>query len=97
MNYHTDYQVEREGIPEAKFHTTGVFYLNDNYDGGEISFLELNNEQEIIQKIDYKPEQGDLVIFSSNFPIYHGVKQVLKGEKYIIRTYLRYEEKPNND
>jgi hypothetical protein len=97
MNYHTDYQIEREGIPEAKFHTTGVFYLNDNYDGGEISFLELNNEQEIIQKIDYKPEQGDLVIFSSNFPIYHGVKQVLKGEKYIIRTYLRHEEKPNND
>jgi hypothetical protein len=94
MNYHTDYRQERFLIPEIKFHTTAVFYLNDNYIGGEISFIELDDEQNILWSYDYKPKAGDVVVFSSNEPIYHGVNTIESGEKYMIRTYLRFNQPP---
>lgn len=88
MHYHTDFQQERFRIPEYKFHTTCLFYLNDNYEGGEISFRVLNKDQtEIDFQIDYKPSSGDIVVFPSTPPFYHGVKKTLSGNKYIIRTY----------
>lgn len=97
MNHHTDYQQEQYFIPGVKFHTTAVFYLNDNYTGGEISFLELDENQNIIWQYDYKPKAGDLVVFSGKEPIYHGVNEVTNGEKYIIRLYWRYDEKPSEE
>jgi len=88
MKYHTDFQQDRANILELKFHTTCLFYLNDNYTGGEISFVILDDSHEkILNIIDYKPVAGDMVIFPSNLPIYHGVKPITEGEKYIIRTY----------
>ena len=90
MFYHTDFQQERAHIPESKFNTTCLFYLNDNYEGGEISFAIMDDtHQEIIDIIDYKPVAGDMVIFPSSLPIYHGVKPITEGEKYIIRTYWK--------
>lgn len=97
MNYHTDYQQERYKIPEPKAHTTTLFYLNDNYKGGEISFIELNDNKEIIWNYDYKPKAGDVVIFSSMHPLYHGVKTITEGEKYLIRTYWHSNETVNED
>lgn len=90
MLYHTDYQQERAHIFEPKFNTTCLFYLNDNYTGGEISFAIIDeNTGGIKDLIDYKPEAGDMVIFPSNLPVYHGVKPITEGEKYIIRTYWK--------
>jgi hypothetical protein len=48
MNFHTDYKQERYKIPGDNMYVTAVFYLNDNYKGGEISFVELDNNQEVI-------------------------------------------------
>jgi hypothetical protein len=48
MAFHTDYRQERYKIPEDNMYVTSVFYLNDNYEGGEISFIELDSNQEII-------------------------------------------------
>ena len=87
MNFHTDYKNEQSDPFIANKHTTAVFYLNDDYIGGEICFIELDNNQEIIWYDEYKPQAGDVVVFSSQEPIYHGVKTVEQGSKYILRTY----------
>jgi len=92
MHYHTDYQREFSYQPGDKFGITAVFYLNDNYVGGEVLFRFLDESDINIIKEDYvyKPEAGDVVVFMSGHPHYHGVNSVTSGEKYIIRTYWKY-------
>lgn len=98
MNYHTDFQQDRVHFPGIKFHTTCLFYLNDDYEGGEISFAILNDSNTaIIDYFEYKPKQGDVLIFPSKDPFFHGVKPITKGNKYIIRTYWQYDQKPTPD
>jgi hypothetical protein len=93
MMHHTDYQREFAYNPGLKFGITAVFYLNEDYDGGEIMFRFLDeNDPWIIKKdYSYKPSAGDILVFPSGPPHYHGVKAVTSGEKYIIRNYWRYE------
>ena len=93
MMHHTDYQREYTHNPGSKFAITAVFYLNDNYTGGEVAFRFLDNDDVSIIKEDYvyKPNAGDIVVFMSGHPHYHGVKSVTEGDKYIIRTYWRYD------
>jgi len=90
---HTDYQREFSHNPGVKFAVTAVFYLNDNYTGGEVMFRFLDDDDVSIIKEDYiyKPNAGDIVVFLSGHPHYHGVKAVTEGEKYIIRTYWNYD------
>ena len=52
-----------------------VFYLNDNYEGGELHFRE--------QGVTIKPSSGDIVIFPSKVPFFHESKPVTYGTKYI--------------
>lgn len=93
MMHHTDFQRNIAYTPGEKFGITAVFYLNDDYDGGEVMYRFLNNNDINIVEEDYmyKPGKGDIVVFLSGHPHYHGVKTVTKGEKYIIRNYWRYE------
>lgn len=93
MMHHTDFQRNIAYTPGEKFGITAVFYLNDDYDGGEVMYRFLNNNDINIIEEDYmyKPGKGDIVVFLSGHPHYHGVKTVTKGEKYIIRNYWRYE------
>lgn len=93
MMHHTDFQREFEYNPDLKFAITTVFYLNDNYDGGEIMFRFLDEKDPSVIKKDYiyKPSAGDILVFPSGPPHYHGVKAVTSGEKYIIRNYWRYD------
>ena len=92
MVHHTDFQREFAYNPGSKFAVTAVFYLNDNYEGGDVMFRFLDENDISIIKEDYtyKPQAGDIVVFMSGHPHYHGVKTVSKGEKYIVRTYWRY-------
>jgi hypothetical protein len=94
MDYHTDYQREYTHNPGSKFVITAVFYLNENYTGGDVMFRFLDDEDISVVKEDYvyKPQAGDIVMFLSGHPHYHGVKTVTEGEKYIIRTYWRYRD-----
>ena len=93
MAYHTDFQKEFDYEPGLKFGITSVFYLNDNYSGGEIVFKIVDKDNPSITKKDYtyKPEEGDILVFPSTPPYYHGVKAVTEGHKYIIRNYWRYD------
>ena len=52
-----------------------VCYLNDDYEGGEISFPDHN--------ITIKPKKGSLIMFPSQTPFIHEVKPILSGERYM--------------
>ena len=51
---------------------TFLFYLNDNYEGGEISYPEYG--------VDHKPTAGDLIIHTTE--VIHGVKKIRSGFRY---------------
>lgn len=53
--------------------------LNDDYEGGGITFPEYNN-------IAYKPSPSSAVIFPT--PLYHQVLEVTKGSRYVIISFL---------
>jgi hypothetical protein len=52
---------------------TVIWYLNDDYEGGEIGFSDYG--------LEIKPERGDIYIYPSYYM--HYAKNVTKGEKYI--------------
>ncbi len=64
--------------PTDKAHpvVSGVLYLNDQYEGGEIYFPE--------QNIKIKPEAGSLVMFPSYRPYFHHPLPVTSGNKYMV-------------
>ena len=55
---------------------SGVLYLNDNYEGGEIEFIN--------QSIKIKPEPGSMVIFPAYQPYVHHPKPTISGNKYMV-------------
>jgi len=82
MQYHTDYIVSERDMPGEKFHTTCTFYINDNYNGGNLEFY-INGTI-----VNHKPKAGDLVIFPSTQPYFHGVKTIPDGNKFFIRNFV---------
>lgn len=65
-----------------------VGYVNDDYDGGELSFR--------LQNLQVKPKAGDLFIFPSNYMYPHRAMPVSRGTKYSIVTMLDYSDKFHN-
>lgn len=96
MNYHTDFRQEEVSKEGYNFYVTCLFYLNEDYEGGEISFKILDEKQERIEfSLDYKPNAGDVLVFPSTPPFYHGVKKATGKEKYIVRTYWKNMQPAN--
>jgi hypothetical protein len=57
-----------------------LFYLNDDYEGGELYFPLLNFE--------YKPKPGDFITFPSYEKYTHGVRPVLSGSsRYVMAGF----------
>lgn len=56
------------------------YYLNDDYEGGEIVFVH--------KGISVKPKKNSVLIFSSNSSNAHKVNPVLSGTKYVVTTFL---------
>jgi hypothetical protein len=52
-----------------------VCYLNEDYEGGEISFPKHN--------ITIKPKKGSLIMFPSQNPFIHEVKPIINGDRYM--------------
>jgi hypothetical protein len=84
MQYHTDFIVSEKDMPGPKFHTTCTFYINDNYNGGDIEFY-VNGDI-----TNHKPKAGDLMIFPSGEPFYHGVKTIPTGNKFFVRNFVMF-------
>jgi hypothetical protein len=83
MDYHTDNHEYKNDSRGKKFIITFTVYLNDDYEGGEISFL--NESSGLV--IDYKPKAGDITVFPSGHPYYHGVFKVKENNKYLLRMF----------
>ena len=66
-----------------------VFYLNDEFAGGDFVFPEL--------KIRVRPEPGMMVCFPSNHHYMHGVEPVTKGKRYSIVSWATVKGFPSMD
>ncbi len=62
-----------------------LIYLNDDYEGGEIEFVNFN------EKI--KPKAGTVILFPSNYAYRHIAHPVVSGTKYVITTFLHDRKK----
>lgn len=58
-----------------------VYYLNDDYEGGELCFPQFG--------IELKPKAGDMVIFPSSYVYSHSVNPVISGNRYSIASWLK--------
>jgi hypothetical protein len=92
MHYHRDYDYIRADEPGDKFAITCTMYLNDDYEGGALSFVlgDLNKANEFYPEplITYKPKAGEIVVFPAGHPdvmpedqtYFHGVTKTKKSE-----------------
>jgi hypothetical protein len=53
----------------------GLFYLNDDYEGGELYFPE--------QGIQFKPKAGSAYFFPGDMNYIHGVTEITSGVRYV--------------
>jgi len=82
MQYHTDYIISEKDMPGNKFFITCTMYINDDYDGGDIEFYVDG------KLINHKPVAGDILVFPSNVPYFHGVKIIKEKEKFFVRNFV---------
>lgn len=107
MGAHFDQQ---EGDTRLKYSL--VFYLNDDYEGGEISFTIESPDAPILDgkpeedydlakdkgrvSIGIKPEAGSVIIFPSSPPYHHTAHLVKSGSKYMIPLHWYKTMEPVN-
>ena len=58
-----------------------VYYLNENYTGGEINFPRFN--------ITFKPKANQMIVFPSTYVYNHSVSPVIEGERYAVVSWLK--------
>lgn len=75
LGLHTD-----EDIIEETDDISIIWYLNGNYDGGELVFPGFN--------IEIKPNAGDMLVFPCSYP--HYAKAATNGTKYISIFRTQY-------
>ena len=66
----------------------GLFYLNDDYEGGELYFPN--------QGIQFKPKRGSAYFFPGDMNYIHGVTAIESGIRYVVPffwTILSHEDK----
>ena len=83
LRYKTGDYVKKHVDTSSEQHRTlsCSLILNDDYDGGEISFF----DGEIIPNL----KKGDLLVFPSSFTYPHEVLPVKSGTRYSIITWIR--------
>jgi hypothetical protein len=58
-----------------------IYYLNDNYTGGEINFPRFN--------ITFKPKANQMILFPSTYVYNHSVSPVIEGERYAVVSWMK--------
>jgi hypothetical protein len=61
-------------------HYTGMIYMNEDFEGGELYFPKHNN-------FEIRPKPGMLVIFSGNIFNPHGIRPITSGTRYVHTTF----------
>jgi hypothetical protein len=93
MNYHTDTNQDDIDSPGPKLAITVTMYLNDDYEGGEISFYD-ETENKVY---NYKPKAGDVTVFPSSAPYFHGVLPFTGNPRYLLRMFIMYNLKGSEE
>jgi len=79
MKSHIDNIHHSHGQKQGYPHLTSLIFLNDEYDGGDFVLC----GEKYIEKI-----QGSAIVFPSNFMFPHEVKEVTKGNRHSIMTWV---------
>jgi hypothetical protein len=58
-----------------------VYYINDDYEGGEINFPRFN--------ITIKPKGNQMILFPSTYTYNHSVNEVTLGTRYAVVSWLK--------
>ena len=91
-DWHEVYAIMKYGVGEEfinhvddsrVYHTrvSAVYYINDDYKGGEINFPRFN--------ITFKPKANQMILFPSTYVYNHSVSPIIEGEKYCVVSWLR--------
>jgi hypothetical protein len=67
--------------PNYPRRTSTIYYLNDNYTGGEINFPRFN--------LTIKPKANQMILFPSNYVYNHSVSPVIEGQRYAVVSWMR--------
>jgi Rps23 Pro-64 3,4-dihydroxylase Tpa1-like proline 4-hydroxylase len=89
---HDNYQILKYGVGQKftnhiddslKHHRriSTVYYLNDNYTGGEILFPRF--------EISYKPKANEMLFFPSTYVYNHSVLPVVSGTRYAVVSWIK--------
>ena len=72
---------EKTIIDKIGFKTdySGLLYLNDSYEGGEINFTQYD--------IKLKPKPGTFIFFEGNKNTMHGVNKIISGERINLVSF----------
>jgi len=81
----THFRVHADHGPTYVATISAVIYLNDNYDGGEITFPRFD--------LKIKPNPGDIVIFPSTFIYEHSSEPIQGGTKYSVVVMTDYNDR----
>lgn len=63
-------------------HIASVYYINDDYVGGEINFPD--------HKLEIKPKANSLIIFPGNENYLHEVKKISDGDRYSSAMWFQF-------
>jgi prolyl 4-hydroxylase len=73
-----DFMNEHRDISRNDSEYSVVVYLNDDYDGGHLEFIDCN--------IDLKPSIGDAIVFKQcDYGVRHRVTPIIQGTKHVLR------------
>lgn len=75
-----EYKAHVDAGPSENRIVSGILYLNDDYEGGELVFPELG--------VTIKPKAGELVLFPSNYCYVHQSMPITKGTKHAVVTWF---------
>lgn len=90
--WHDSYSVLKYGIgqkfvnhiddhPDFHRRISTLYYINDNYSGGEINFPRFN--------LSFKPKANQMIMFPSTYVYNHSVSPVTEGTRYAVVSWLR--------
>lgn len=66
--------------PDYLRRVSTVYYMNDDYTGGEINFPRFG--------VSYKPKANQMIIFPSNYIYNHSVAPVTEGTRYAVVSWI---------
>lgn len=91
-SWHDSYSILKYGVgqkfidhvddhPDFHRRISTLYYINDDYSGGEINFPRFN--------LSFKPKANQMIIFPSTYVYNHSVSPVTEGKRYAVVSWLK--------